>query len=267
MAGDGLDPPAPLLGRTSAAAAAGGVPVGGGDGDRDGGRAAAAADPAHLERRALDGVLRLELVLDPQRRHLLLPELPIPALAAAAHVVAGDRGAVLSGVAAGGPRGVEAGAGTAVPVALELGRGRWLVWRGWSCRARRAARRVGSVGGGACGRSARSRCWAVARWCSSRRRPGQPRPRVGTSASPSGPVRRGVLRLVGVRDLDGVPRAERLHDARVLRHGLPRPGAAGRCRDFDRADAVAARGAIAFGSHARPGCWASSAWRARPCCG
>ena len=56
------------------------------------------ADAAHPRGRRLDDLLLLELVLHPRRGDVLL--VVEPAVAPAAHVVAGDRGAVLPGVAA-----------------------------------------------------------------------------------------------------------------------------------------------------------------------
>ena len=92
------DPPPPVLGRAGPTPAPGPLLAGGRDRDRHGLRAAAAHHAAHPGRRAVDRVLRVELVLHPWRGHLLLAHLAT--LAAAAHVVAGDRGAVLPGVAA-----------------------------------------------------------------------------------------------------------------------------------------------------------------------
>ena len=110
---DGDDPAAPLLGRPGPPPAAGALPHGRRGGRRHGRLAQDPGHPEHRRRRRLDRLLRLELVLDPHRRHVLQPL--GAALAVPAHLVAGDRGAVLLGVAARRAGRAAAGIRSAAP--------------------------------------------------------------------------------------------------------------------------------------------------------
>ena len=94
------DPPPTLLGRSRPAPPARAVPARRRHRHRPDRRAQRPGHPAHPRRRALGDLLRLELVLHSRGRELLLADLP--AVAAAPHLVPGDRGAVLPGLAAGG---------------------------------------------------------------------------------------------------------------------------------------------------------------------
>ena len=117
-------PPASLLGRPGPSAAAGPVPLGHGHRDRHGVRARRCSRrPTCWAYAIVDRLLRLELVLD-RTASATYFSLSSAAVAAAAHVVTGDRGAVLSGVAARRARRVEARTRSAVRVALRRRAGR-----------------------------------------------------------------------------------------------------------------------------------------------
>ena len=167
-----------------------------------------------------------------------------PAVAAAAHVVAGDRGAVLPGVAA---RGAGRAEDRATPRRASL------VARCPAVGAR-PARRVGR------------RCSAGGRLL------------VGDGPHERDPewTRRrrlhvlfavACLGLFGLGHPHGLPRPERLHDPGLLRHRQPCPGAARRGGHRHRADAVARGQSAPLVHTAVPRCWPSRAWQGRPRCG
>ena len=177
------------------------------------------ATPHILGDAALGDLLCLELVLHSCGCELL--HAVLPAVAPAAHVVARDRGAVLPGLAAGGARGAQARdhiPGTTPPAARRTPRpAARHTTRPTTFHPRARRRPVGS------------------RWADPR--PGRP----GMGAPPAAPasLRCRVSRFTGLRAAHGAAGPQRVHQPRLLRHGHPRPGVAGRCRNRHRAGALA----------------------------